>query len=424
MSRRFFERRFGEFPFDWETAKLKNICEVIADGTHFSPKSKEGPYKYVTSKNIRFGKIDFTDVAYISEEEHEGIYKGCPVQKGDLLITKDGANTGNAAINPVFEPFSLLSSVAMIRAKKKLSSNEYLLQFILSPLGQSLIQAEMAGQAITRITLTKIGNFELFFPPLPEQRKIAEILSTWDEAIAKTEQLIVALQTHKKGLMQRLLSGEVRFEGFVKSDEIQETRFGVIPADWEMKKVSRFSKVNSDALGNEGSGKDFFYVELSAVNKGQIPFPSEAISYDNLPSRARRIPRKHDVIMATVRPNLLGYATWDNELPDHLVSTGFALISPKSPTDKDFIYQSLYGDVIQRQIHGLVTGSNYPAINATEVKKLYLCWPKNPDERKKIGEVFRAINDEIGLHEKKLAALQQQKKGLMQRLLTGQVRVA
>ena len=139
MSRRFFEKRFGKFPSNWKTAKWKNVCELIADGTHFSPKSKDGPYKYVTSKNIGFGKIDFTDVDYISKEEHDGIYKGCPVQQGDLLITKDGANTGNAAINPIKEPFSLLSSVALIKAKRDITTNAFLFQFVLSPLGQSLI---------------------------------------------------------------------------------------------------------------------------------------------------------------------------------------------------------------------------------------------------------------------------------------------
>jgi type I restriction enzyme S subunit len=190
-----------------------------------------------------------------------------------------------------------------------------------------------------------------------------------------------------------------------------------------MKRISQVCEVNTDTLGNENVEKKFFYVELSAINQGNIALPDEPIAFEDLPSRARRIPHQHDVIMATVRPNLLGYATWDNELPNYLLSTGFALITQKSADDKDFIYQSLYGDVIQRQIHGLVTGSNYPAINSTEVKGLYLCWPKNIEERKRIGLLFRAIDNEIDLHSKKLATFQQQKKGLMQRLLTGEVRV-
>jgi type I restriction enzyme S subunit len=68
-------------------------------------------------------------------------------------------------------------------------------------------------------------------PPIPEERKIADILFTWDEAIARTERLIAVLKARKKGFLQRLLTGQVRFPGFSQSDATQEIKYGAIPAD-------------------------------------------------------------------------------------------------------------------------------------------------------------------------------------------------
>jgi len=419
------ETKVGSIPLHWEVAKLESISSKVGSG--ITPRGGSKTYldegvPLIRSQNVLVGKLDLSDVAFISDEQHEEM-SNTHLMPFDVLLNISGASIGRCCIVPPdIKEGNVNQHVCIIRPTPIIEA--YFLSSILtSDIGQKQIYQFQAGGNRQGLNYQQIRSFTIPIPPLPEQRKIAEILSTWDEAIAKTEQLIAALQARKKGLIQRLLTGEVRFSKYVKSDEMQETKFGPIPADWQMKKVRQIGKVNADTLGNDGSGKKYYYVELSMVSEGDITFPTEPIAYVNLPSRARRIPHEHDVIMATVRPNLLGYATWDDELPDHLVSTGFALISPKLPVDKDFIYQSLYGDVIQRQIHGLVTGSNYPAINSTEVKNLNLCWPKNSHEREKIGQVFRSIDDEINLLIQKLKALQKQKKGLMHRLLTGDMRV-
>jgi len=260
---------------------------------------------------------------------------------------------------------------------------------------------------------------------LPEQRRIAKILSTWDEAIALTERRIKTARQRKKGLMQRLLTGRVRFPEFVQTQETRPTKLGGIPADWYLARVKNIAQVNTKTLGsNSDSEHEYLYIELSAVDQGNITMPAESQRFGDLPSRARRVLHRGDVIMATVRPNLLGFAICDFEPKDMLCSTGFALISPKDLSDSQFIYQSLYSDVVLRQVHGLVTGSNYPAINTSEVKKLKLFWPRSKEERKKIAAVLQSCDHEIELLTQKRDALQRQKKGLMQRLLTGRVRVS
>lgn len=198
--------RFPEFEGvgDWHEETLNHLCARIMDGTHFSPKSSDGPRPYLTSKNIKDGRIDLSSLTYISEEEHAEIFKRCPVRLSDVLLTKDGANTGNAALNNLDLEFSLLSSVAVLRGKPRYLLQTFLFQSILSERIQNLISESMSGQAITRITLAKIGGFLIPVTTLAEQQRIADCLTSLDDLIAAEGQKLETLKTHKRGLMQQL----------------------------------------------------------------------------------------------------------------------------------------------------------------------------------------------------------------------------
>jgi type I restriction enzyme S subunit len=211
--KKFKKTLFGKIPVEWCVVPLEQACEKIQDGTHFSPKSKSGPYMYITSKNIRMGRMDVSDVSGISEEEHRAIYKRSDVRKGDVLLTKDGAQAGNIAINTIEGEFSLLSSVAMIRPNLNVVCSEWIYQFYASEKGNKLVLSQIAGQAITRLTLEKIRNLTFVLPPLKEQEKIGEILSTIDQDIEKNNNSLKAITELKKGLMNMLLTGKIRVGG-------------------------------------------------------------------------------------------------------------------------------------------------------------------------------------------------------------------
>ncbi len=96
----------------WPMSTLDEVTSLITDGTHHSPPTSEsGDYLYLTSKNIRRNYLDLSSVGRVDAAVHREIYNRCPVKKGDVLLTKDGANTGLAAENTFEEEFSLLSSV-------------------------------------------------------------------------------------------------------------------------------------------------------------------------------------------------------------------------------------------------------------------------------------------------------------------------
>jgi type I restriction enzyme S subunit len=191
-----------EVPPDWTVVKLGEACEKIMDGTHFSPKNNsEGKYRYITAKNVKEMRLSLDDVTFISEEAHREIYRRCPVKKGDVLYIKDGATTGIAALNPLEEEFSLLSSVAVLRGKKDVLDDRFLAYYFNSPQGKSYLLGMVSGVAITRLTLTKLNDAEIPLPPLAEQRRIVAEL----DAEAAQMEAVRALLPRFEAKIQRVL---------------------------------------------------------------------------------------------------------------------------------------------------------------------------------------------------------------------------
>lgn len=178
----------------WPEISLGSACDKIQDGTHFSPKTNEGEFRYVTSKNIKDGYLDLTDCGWISKEEHEDIFRRCNVQIGDVLLTKDGANTSNVAINPIDEPFSLLSSVALLRPGRNLH-NRYLFEFLRSKLGKQRIVSQMSGTAIPRVTLRQIKAISIPLAPMEQQEKLAHQFSVIEKSLFAAQKQLANAKT-------------------------------------------------------------------------------------------------------------------------------------------------------------------------------------------------------------------------------------
>lgn len=212
----FKDSPLGRIPSEWEVVTLKLACERIQDGTHFSPEISElGEFMYITSKNIRMGELDLGNVEYITREAHESIYRRCSVEYGDVLLTKDGANTGNVSLNTIKEPISLLSSVAFLRGKKEYLKNNFLFQTLASEKLQKTFKDQMSGNAITRTTLTKINATIIAIPKIEEQERIISILGKFDSNLSKEKDNLLKYQSIKTALMQDLLSGKVRVDTLI-----------------------------------------------------------------------------------------------------------------------------------------------------------------------------------------------------------------
>ncbi|MGJ8626273.1 MAG: restriction endonuclease subunit S [Sulfitobacter sp.] len=249
-----------------------------------------------------------------------------------------------------------------------------------------------------------------FIPPLPEQRKIADILSTWDRAIETTEALLATARTQKRALMQSLLTGKRRFPEF-EGQNWKEVRLGDV-ASIDAKSLT--SKTPNDF--------EFSYISLSNVEPGRVIGELARLTYAEAPSRARRVVRTGDLLVSTVRPNLMGFAKVGDIHSNCIASTGFAVVTPKKSTNSSYLFHYLFSHHMKSQLHALVVGSNYPAINSSEVRKLKVRMP-TLEEQAKIGKILDDCDVECDHLVDSLTSLRTEKKALMQQLLTGKRRV-
>lgn len=397
---------FGCIPEEWHIKEFAEVSSKILDGTHFSPKSKNGHYKYITSKNIRNEGLDLTDVTYIDEKEHIEIFKRCPVTYDDILLTKDGAGTGNCCKNSLNEPFSLLSSVAVIRSNEDVCHNDYLFQYIKSPRGQFVIKDAIAGQAITRITLEKIRSFDIIIPTIPEQRRIAAILSTWDEAITKTQQLILQLQQRNKGLMQQLLTGKKRLKGF----EGEWKRLHIYDI---AKEVSLKNRENKELTVLSCTKYDGLVPSLEYF--GRRVFGSDTSTYKVVPLHHFAYATNH------IEEGSIGY---QNIFEEALISPMYTVFKTNGQVHDDYLFKLLKSHHYVHEYCKLMEGSidRRGGLRWDDFSKIVIHLP-GLKEQVAIASLLNKATEEVKLYEKKLAAIQQQKKGLMQKLLTGEVRV-
>lgn len=203
---------------NWKAVRLSEVCTNISDGTHHSPDVQysepgKGRFKYVTSKNIRPWGLDLGDITYVDENTHREIYARCKPELGDVLLTKDGANTGTVAINTLEEEFSLLSSVALLKPNRDVLEPRFLRYFIESPVGSKKLVGEMTGTAIRRIILKKIRETEILLAPLSEQRRIvAEIekqFTRLDAGVAALRRVQANLKRYRAAVLKAACEGKL-----------------------------------------------------------------------------------------------------------------------------------------------------------------------------------------------------------------------
>ena len=189
---------------------LEDACLKITDGTHHSPPITTSGIPYVTAKHVKpEGLKFFEDPWFVSEEDHRAIYSRCDPKKGDVLYIKDGATTGIAALNNYDFPFSMLSSVALLRPKPEVCDPRFLCWWLNSPLSKEKFIGQMGGAAIKRLTLSKIKRFEIPLPPLAEQRRIAEVLDRAEALRAKRRAALAELDSLTQSLFLDLFGDPV-----------------------------------------------------------------------------------------------------------------------------------------------------------------------------------------------------------------------
>lgn len=393
--------KLGWIPEDWKIKSLDDIGD-FSKGKGISKLEITSSGKPCIRYAEIYTKYDFyTDhlESYISEES---ALNSREIFYGDLLFAGSGEtleDIGKCVAYLGKEEAFAGGDIVILSPKQE---NSMYLGFLLNHAVANGQKHKLGqGHSVVHIYSSGLKKLKVPLPPIKEQQKIATILSTWDRAIAKKEQLITAKQEFKKGLMQLLLTGKKRFEGF--------------EGEWGEVKLGSVTTINPKA---ETLPDEFIYIDLESVKGGKLT-KRNMILNKNAPSRAQRLLKSADILFQTVRPyqrNNLFY-----ELDEFSVaSTGYAQIRTKQ--NARYIYHLLHTDYFVNKVLARCTGTSFPAVSPTDLKKIKIRLP-NIKEQQKIASVLSAADKEIGILQSELATLRGQKRRLMQRLLTGEVRV-
>ena len=211
-----------KIPESWIWCRLNDACIKITDGTHHSPVNTEtGDYMYVTAKNIKDEGVDLSSITYVTKHVHKEIYSRCDPEFGDILYIKDGATTGVVTINNLMEPFSLLSSVALLKVDNNLY-NRFLMYAMRSPIYYESTRSNMYGVALTRVTLAKIGYSIVPLPPLNEQYRIVAKLDSLMHYCDTIAENINSAKMQNELLLHQNLREALGIEAIDKNTKIQK----------------------------------------------------------------------------------------------------------------------------------------------------------------------------------------------------------
>lgn len=279
---------------------------------------------------------------------------------------------------------------------------DFITYFFKSKKGIHLLGLASPGGAGRNKTLGQQNFLQLQIPlpPLKEQKKMAAILQTCDEAIDLTEQLIAAKQRRKQALMQRLLTGQVRFPGFAEQ--------------WNNTSIENIASINmgqspqSENYNSDGIGLPLIQGNADIVNRRTAP--------RNFTSEITKTCEPGDLILSVRAP------VGEVAISEHKACIGRGVCSIRATvSNPQFLYQLLLFNEEKWNTYG--QGSTFTAINSKDIKNFQVYVPSSLPEQERVATVLVACDDELTLHQQKLAALRCQKQGLMQQLLTGRVRV-
>ena len=384
----------GVIPEEWEVKKIDELTKYY-DGTHQTPIYEEKGIPFYSVQHVTAN--DFSDTKFISEEVFEKESERVVMEKGDILMTRIG-DVGTAKLIDWDVKASFYVSLALIKQCDDLDS-KFFEQSINGALFQRVLHKKIIHVAFPKkINLGEIGKLKLPIPPLPEQQAIANCLTTWDSGIEKLTQLIAAKREQKKGLMQQLLTGKKRLDGFV--GEWEEKKLGDIADCLNNVRVPLNSSQRDKMRGNIpycGANGIVDYVNDHVIDDDIILLAEDGGYFDEFQNRpiAYRMNGK----------------CW--------VNNHAHILKAKEFFDQSFLFYSL----VHKNIVPYIVGGTRAKLNQSALLQIKMIVPKTIEEQNAIAHILTIADQEISLLEKKLEAMKEEKKGVMQVLLTGKKRL-
>lgn len=419
-------------PNSWAILKMKQIVSAkITDGPHETPELIDEGIPFISAEAIKNDRINFDlKRGYISEELHKEYSKKCKPQRNDIFIIKSGATTGNVAYVDVDVDFNIWSPLAVVRCDEKIAHYKFVYYQLLSDIFRKQVELSWSFGTQENIGMGVIERLNVIIPGIVEQNLIFTYLDKQCAAIDKVieikkEQLTILDELRKSIIHNAVTKG---LDDKVELVDSGVEWVGKIPKGWKVGRLKSYTEINQRTLGGETDPAfSFYYIDIGNVDYEKGYEKGGVIEFGNAPSRARRKVKKGDTIISTVRTYLKAIAYLNEPAEDIIVSTGFAVVTPRPNliTDK-FLNYYLRSHFSIEKISSLSTGVGYPAIDSVRLPYIPVVIP-NIEEQNNItrylDQQWERILELKSSIKQQIKVLQQYRLSLIHECVTGKRRI-
>ncbi len=399
----------------WKRTRLGDVCRVIPGYAFKSSDWQAKGIPVVKIKNITTDNaVDLAETDCVPESLLTPKLQKFVLSDGDIILAMTGATAGKVGKVRTTRPILLNQRVAKIAPVEAdhgfiwsvVSSQEYQEKFFY--LADGAAQPNMSGG--------QIEGLEIPCPPLPVQRRIAGILSAYDELMENSQRRIRLLEAMARALYREWFVN-FRFPGHEEQPRIASP-LGEIPQGWQVKKLADIAEVNHAQINARTAPEELHYIDISSVSPGQIDSIT-TYAFADAPGRARRIVQHGDVLWSCVRPNRRSHAQVMHPEPNTIASTGFAVLTAAA-VPFTFLYFATTTDDFVAFLTNNATGAAYPAVSGATFEKANLLIPPAP-LLKKFGDATIPMAEQIHTLQRRIQNLRRTRDLLLPRLLSGQV---
>ena len=421
----------------WETISIKNLCDVkggkrLPKGEKFSLIKTD--YPYIRVDDFENNGINLNTIKYIAKNTHDKIKKYTLSTK-DVFISIAGTIGLVGTIPKILDGCNLTENAAKLIIKDE---NKLLRDFIPLIFSMNYVRIQftsfIGAVSVPKLALFRIEKCDIALPSLKEQQTIVSIITNLDNLISFYTNTIQTTKKLKTGLMQQLLTKGIGHKKFKKV----KTLFGIceeIPEEWEVKtleKLFEFLKTGTNSRKDLTKNGEIHYIHYGDIHTQWNKFVLDC-NKEEIPQIEKNkveqlsLLKEGDLIIADVSEDYegSGASVLLKNIKNKKIVSGlhtFALRTDDKQIAIDFRTHITLGKFIKRQIISYVTGTSVYGLSKNNLKKITICLPKIK-EQEKIGSILSNVDETINDLELKKTTIQNLKKGLMQKLLTGQLRV-
>ena len=420
----------GQIPEEWEVSKLEQYVDIFGRigfrgyTTNDIVNEGEGAISYSPSNIIDYSVIDNNNT-YISWSKYDESPE-IQIKTGDVLYVKTGSSYGKTGIVNKLSNKATINPQLVVLKPKKNTDSRLINYFLNSSVGKEQSELIVGGSTIPTITQESIKK--MIFPKMSfeEQQKIADFLdkktAQLDKAKALLEEQIQKLKDYRASLIYETVT-----KGLDKTVPMKDSGIdwiGQVPEGCGVKPLKYLASYDDETLTQSeiNSNQKINYVDIGAVEFTKGINGYQELLMSEAPSRARKIAKKGDTIISTVRTYLKAIAYLND---DYIVSTGFCVVRPKKVNSK-YLNYTIMSDSFTGPVSKYAWGVSYPAISSSQLVNIPIPFPESIEEQLSIVDYLDhkmlQINQLIDIKQEQIDNINKQRQTLIYDYVTGKRR--